>query len=162
MRLSEYLYNLRCRRPTTTWWNDISMINGVVNSNFGSAPLPSGVSVQPPMSMSMPANRQKIPADISQVKPLIRQSHQLYSDDLERLKTISPELITSLARNRLVITLPNDALRTISVDEWMEKYNIWLDENIHGFYTMNSFQPTNFILSFEIEAELVQFAMSLK
>jgi len=100
-------------------------------------------------------------SDISEFTPAIRQHRRLSDSDLAHLNSGQSELIMDIKRNRLLVTLPSSVtIRPISF--WMEQYEKWLDDNISGFYTIESSSTSAFVLSFEIEADMIQFVLAFK
>jgi hypothetical protein len=101
--------------------------------------------------------------DLADVKPAIHQHRRLYADDLPLLASSLPELIAGLVHNRLVVAMPEDAIAMLNLSEWLVQYEAWLDENLSGFYRIDVHGDGNrFILSFESNADMMQFALTFR
>ncbi len=75
---------------------------------------------------------------------------QLFSHEL----SILPEMFSKMIRNR-IIAIDYESESSVLYEEW-------LDENIDGMYTIYKHSSGETIISFENEADMVQFVSSFR
>ena len=128
--------------------NGISGISGAMGPTG-----PSGFSI----------SSRKTFSELSEFTPTIREYRRLFDSDIAHLNSGQSELTIAMKRNRLLVTLPAEAANSRSLQYWIEKYERWLDDNISGFYMLEGGATGDrFVLSFETEADMMQFALAFK
>jgi hypothetical protein len=101
------------------------------------------------------------PIDIRELYPVMRQHRRLYINEMDRL-SVQPNLLMSLIRNRIILIVQQDEFR-YNADNLIEQYVAWLDDHNDGLYTVEkSFSSASLVVSFELEADMIQFTLAFR
>lgn len=101
------------------------------------------------------------PLDIHTLNPVMRQHRRLYVNEIDRLSGQS-SLMMNLARNRIILRVQQNAFRS-DADDLIEQYVEWLDDHNDGLYTLEkSSSAASLVISFEIEADMIQFSLAFR